>query len=102
MKTIELLCEHIDEELADAREYAELALEYKGGEPELAQTFYKLSSEEMNHMERLHDCVTFQIEKQRQAGTPIPSEMRALYAFLHKRHIVCAEKVKILQEMFKR
>lgn len=43
MKEIKLLMEHIEDELEDAHTYAELAVEYKHEDPELADLFYRLS-----------------------------------------------------------
>ena len=43
MKEIKLLMEHIEDELEDAHTYAELAVEYKHDDPELADLFYRLS-----------------------------------------------------------
>ena len=54
MKLIETLSEKISEEICDAKSYAELALENRETYPELAQTLYDLSVEEMGHMSRLH------------------------------------------------
>ena len=48
MKEIKLLMKHIEDELEDAHTYAELAVEYKHDDPELADLFYRLSGEEMN------------------------------------------------------
>lgn len=100
MKEIKLLMEHIDDELKDAHTYAELALEYKSANPDLAQMFCKLSAEEMNHMNSLHRAVVSHIEEYRkQKGAP-PADMMAVYEFLHKRDIEKAEKVGVLQGMY--
>ena len=53
MTEIKLLMEHVADELRDAHTYAKLALEYKASDPEMAELFYKLSCEEMNHMNLL-------------------------------------------------
>ena len=55
MKEIKLLMKHIEDELEDAHTYAELAVEYKHDDPELADLFYRLSGEEMNHTACGHD-----------------------------------------------
>ena len=77
MKEIKLLMEHIEDELEDAHTYAELAVEYKHEDPELADLFYRLSGEEMNHMNALHKAVVSHIEEYRkQKGEP-PAAMMA-------------------------
>ena len=102
MKEIKMLMEHVEDELKDAHTYAELALEYKEADPETAELFYKLSGEEMNHMNVLHKAVVRRIEEyRRQKGEP-PEAMMAVYEYLHKRDIEKAENVGVLQGMYKR
>ena len=102
MKEIKLLMEHIEGELKDAKTYAELALEYKAIDPETAELFYKISGEEMAHMNALHKAVLSHREGyKRKKGEP-PADMMAVYEFLHKRDIEKAERVGILQAMYKK
>ena len=102
MKMIELLSEHIEDELEDACTYINLALEYKDTDPETANLFYKLSQEEMTHMDALHKRVVACIEKYKQTKGEPPEGMKALYDFVHKREIAQAEKITNLQNMFKK
>lgn len=102
MKIIEILSEHIENELEDACTYARLALEYKDTEPEAANLFYKLSGEEMEHMEALHKRVVACIEKYKQSKGEPPAGMLALYEFLHKREIERAEKIVALQNLYRK
>lgn len=102
MTEIKLLMEHIEEELDDACTYAELALEYKATDPEMAQVFYKLSQEEMTHMELLHNSVVKHIDTYKREHGEAPTDMKAIYEYLHKRDIERAEKVMNLQGMYKR
>lgn len=102
MKVIELLSEHVEEELNDAETYAKLALEYKESDPELAQLFHKLSGEEMTHMDALHKSVISHIDAYKKLKGEPPEGMKALYDFVHKREIARAEKVANLQGMFRK
>lgn len=102
MKVIELLSEHIEDELNDACTYAKLALEYKETDPEMAALFNKLSQEEMTHMDALHKSVVSHIEAYKRLKGEPPEGMKALYDFMHKREIDRAEKITNLQNMFKR
>lgn len=101
MIVIGLLSEHIDDELEDACTYAKLALEYKDTEPELAQLFYKLSGDEMGHMEALHKNVVSHIEAYKKLKGEAPESMKFLYDFVHKREIARAGEVKRLHGLYK-
>jgi ferritin len=102
MKDIKLLVEHIEEELEDACTYAELALEYKHKDQDMAQMFYKLSTEEMNHKDMLHNQVTKLIAEHRRTTGEPPKEMMAVYDFMHKRFMDKAEKILNLQNLFRK
>lgn len=102
MKIIEILSQHIEDELEDACTYIKLALEYKDTEPEAANLFNKLSQEEMEHMEALHKRVVACIEKYKQTKGEPPAGMLALYEFLHKREIERVEKIVGLQGRFRK
>lgn len=102
MKKIKLLMEHIEDELCDAHAYAELALEYRTTDPETAELFYKLSGEEMNHMNALHKNVVRLIDAHRREKGEPPADMMAVYEYLHKRAIEKAGEVGALQGMYRR
>ena len=101
MKEIKTLMEHIEDELRDAETYAKLALEYKESDTETASVFFRLSGEEMSHMDMLHKRVAACIERHKQAKGAPPAEMMAVYDYLHKRNIEWAEKVGRLQGMYR-
>lgn len=102
MKKIETLVDKIDEELEDACSYIDLAHEYKDKDSELANLFYKLSNDEMTHMDMLHKQVKeIILAYKREHGEP-PVAMEALYNHLHKRHVEKAEKVVNKQNLYKR
>lgn len=102
MKIIELLSKHIEDELEDACTYIRLALEYKETDSEAASLFFRLSQEEMTHMEALHQNVVSHIESYRRLKGEAPEGMKAIYDFLHRREIEKAEKVARLQTMFRK
>lgn len=102
MKILELLSEHIEEELEDACTYADLAVKYKEDDPELAQLFYKLSQEEMTHMDALHNSVVKHIDAYKRDHGEAPAGMKALYNYLHNREAKKAEKVAVLQTLAKK
>lgn len=101
MKIIEKLSDMIEEEIADAGKYAECALHYKEEDPSLAEMFYKLSTEEMAHMNILHTKVVSIIEDYRKKNGDPPEVMMKLYEILHKKHIASAAAVKGMQSLYK-
>lgn len=100
MKIIKCLSIMIEDEIADAEKYAKKALEVKDSHPKTANLFYTLSTEEMKHMNLLHDEVVRLIEDYRAESGEPPASMMAVYDFLHQRHIEAAAKVRTLQAMF--
>ena len=101
MKIIQLVSDRIEEELEDAWWYAENAILYKEDCPHLADTFSRISEEEMRHMNLLHAEVVSLIEQYRKEKGEPPAEMLAVYDYLHKRQINKASEVKVLQGMYK-
>lgn len=101
MKIIKILSEKIKEEICDAKSYAKMAIEYKDEWPELSRTLYNLSTQEMEHMNLLHNEVTSIIKKYRETNGEPPVEMMAVYDYLHKEQIDNAAEVKVLQNMYK-
>lgn len=101
MKLIECLSELIEDEICDAERYADLALKWKTEEPDTADLFYELSTEEMGHMSKLHDEVAELIDEFRKEHGEPPKEMLFVYNYLHQRHIKDANKVKSKQELYK-
>lgn len=101
MKLIEKLSEKISEEIHDAKSYVKMAMEYRDEYPELGRLLYNLSTEEMDHMSRLHGAVVDIIEAYRKANGEPPAPMMAVYDYLHRQQIDKAADVKNLQTMYK-
>ena len=101
MKVIKCLAEKIEEELNDADAYIDLAMNWKGEEPETAALFCELSTEEMGHVDKLHADVTRLISEYRQENGEPPKEMLTLYNYLHEKHIAKAMRIKVKQGMYK-
>ena len=102
MKIIAELQKQIEEEIEDATKYAQKAVEYKSLYPETAELYFKLSGEEQNHMNALHKEVVRLIDNYRRDKGEPPAHMMAIYNHLHQREIEKAEKVGVLQAMYKR
>lgn len=101
MKVIEVVSDKINDELADAQEYAKLALELRDQYRSLADAYFMLSQEEMRHSMILHNEVAKLIEDYRKTNGEPPVTMQAVYDYLHKKSIEKAEKVKRYQAMYK-
>lgn len=100
MKLIEKLSEFIEDEIEGARNYAKAALELKDSKPELARIMYNHSLAELQHMNDLHECVVQVIDDYRKDKGEPPTNMRAIYEYLHSQHIDDAAEVRILQSMY--
>ena len=101
MMIIKKLSEMIGEEISDADKYISCALKHRDENPQLAETFFRLSLEEMQHMSLLHDQVTRIIEEYRRAKGDTPPSMMAVYDYLHEKHIEHAGEVKAKQMLYK-
>lgn len=101
MKIIRQLAEMIDEEIKDAEKYAKCALKQKDDYPDLADLFFRLSGEELSHMNLLHNAVVGLITDYRNQNGEPPPAMMAVYDYLHEQNIEKAAAVNQLQAMFK-
>ena len=100
MEIIKQISEKIDEELHDAEKYIKCAYKVDEEYPQLADTYYKLSLEEMKHVTMLHESVVSIIEEYKRSNS-VPPGMQTLYDYLHNRQIKWATKIKAKQEQFK-
>ena len=101
MKIIEKLSDKIADEIASAECYAKCALEYKEERPQLAETFYRIANEKMNHMGLLHTQVATIIDEYRKSKGEPPQGMQTLYEILHRKHIEQAAAVKGMLALYK-
>lgn len=101
MTIIKKLSEMIEEEIKDAEKYAKCALKHKEDHPALADLFNRLSGEELQHMNLLHDKVVDLIEDYKNEHGEPPEAMKAVYDYLHEKQIEEAANVKILRAMYK-
>lgn len=101
MKLIKDLSEMIEEEISDAEKYARCALRHKEDRPALADTFYKLSNEEIGHANLLHTQIVSVIEEYRKANGNPPDVMLTLYEIYHEKYIMGVATVKGILALYK-
>lgn len=101
MKIIKCLAELIEEELDDANKYIDLAMKWRQEEPDTADLFYELSTEEMGHSEKLHEEVQELIEEYRKENGEPPKDMMVLWDYLHEKHIETATRIRVKQGIYK-
>lgn len=101
MQQIRELSDHIEEELEDAEGYIKCAHKYKNHDRDLADMYYELSLQEVQHSMALHKQGVRLIEAYKAEGKTIPSAMQAVYDHLHEKHIEKAAQVKALQTQYR-
>lgn len=101
MTIIKKLSEMIREEIDDACRYADCALVHKDDNPQLAETFFRLSLDELQHMSQLHDQAVRIIEEYKRVKGEPPAAMMAVYEYLHEQNVKRAGEVKAKQMLYK-
>lgn len=97
MKKIKKYVEGIDEELNDAKNYIETALEYKASGDATRYARYKeMSTQELSHAMTLHDFAVQDIEKLRTVYPDVPQEMLDKW---DKAHVAYVEKAAWIRQM---
>ena len=100
MKIIEKVVDLIGEELCDAKRYIKLASKEKEHES-LSECFAALAEEEMGHAKKLHTEIEKLISELRDREGEPPAEMMAVYAYMHKKQIEKAAKIRSMIDDFR-
>lgn len=69
MDEMKMLFDYAVDEIMDARKYAEMALKYKDSDPDLAAMFHRMSGEELEHFNRLHQKLAESVDKVKEMRT---------------------------------
>lgn len=102
MEDIKCLMRHLKDEVKDAKCYIKDALAVKATNPETADLYYRLSGEELTHMNALHKDVVRLMEDYRREKGDVPESMMVLYQYLHGEAMEEVERVSVLREMYKK
>jgi len=97
LKIIKCLSDFIHEEIHDAEKYIKKALAIREEYPEAAEVLNLLSTEELKHMQMLHNQVVKIIENYRKEKGESPAAMLAVYDYLHEKFIEETKEVRLLQ-----
>lgn len=84
-----------------AKDHIEYAHEVKENYPSVAAAYYKLSLDEMSNVSAMHEQVVALIEMYKKEKGDPPERMMGRYEYIHEKHIQKANKIKILQGLFK-
>lgn len=87
MTRIKELVDGIDEELNDAKKYAEEYLTFKAkGNVEWAERYLEMAQDELKHAGYIHERAVAEIEELRKVYTP-PEEMLLKWSSDHKKYV---------------
>lgn len=94
-KILELL-DKIDDELEDAKEYAEDYLQHKAeGNIDLSNKYMEMSNDELKHASNIRDVAVEKIDELKRAFT-LPAEMEDIWGKKHSRYV---EKTAWIKQM---
>lgn len=101
MKIIARLSDDIERKIEQAECDIKTALELKDEFPTLAETYFKIASQELADMGVLHTHVASIIEDYKKKKGDPPEGMKLLYEILHKKHIQHTATVKSMLSLYK-
>lgn len=90
------------DEIQDAKKYAMLANQYKCNNRELADLYFKLSGEELDHMARLQAMAFRLLDQLRSSGQDPDGKIQAIVDHLHCRNLDAAADVGIMQGLYRK
>ncbi len=99
MTRIKNLVENIDEELCDAKKYAEMYVDFKAkNNMAWANKFKQLAQDELNHSMVMHDYTVQEIEELRKVYTP-PQDMLDKWEKDHKKYVEKSAWIKQMLQL---
>ncbi|MBO7250851.1 MAG: hypothetical protein J6V42_06215 [Clostridia bacterium] len=99
MRSIKKYVEAIDEEIEDAKEYAEKYVEEKAkGQMGIANRYKEMATDELKHATYLHEMAVAEIEQVSKVFKP-PVEMEKKWEEAHKEYVERAAWIKQMLAM---
>lgn len=98
MKEIKMLSIMMEEELNDAEKYIKEALHHKDDDRELAEMFFELSKQEVEHAHMEHAQAVRMIKGYNKEA---PAAMKAVWDYQHERMIEHEADIKRLMSMYR-
>lgn len=104
MKYIQDYVDRIDEELKDAKDYAEKyvysksLMQYRSGQYPDADYYKTMAMDELRHAEYLHEMSVREITRLREVYKPT-TEMQKVWDESHAKYVECAAWIKKMLEM---
>lgn len=96
----ELACD-IKRELKQAYKYACEAVKHKEQYHDLAQDYYRLASDALDHVDTLHKEAVAMIDKAKRSDVEIPKAMTEIWNWYHDLMIEDQAEVRRLLDMYK-
>lgn len=101
MKEIKELVEYIHEELEGAEGYEKKALKYKADDKPLAEMYHMIATQEMSHVDMLHNQVVKYINMAKASGQQVPTAMQAIWDWEHDKMVDYSARIKVMQDLYK-
>ena len=102
MKMIAEIVEDIREELEGAEHYAKKAIQYKGMDDRLSSMYATMASQELSHVDTLHEQAVRLIQAQRAEGKEVPAGMQAVWDWEHSHLMDRVARIKVLLDTARR
>ena len=99
MKMIAEIVEDIREALEGAEHYAKKATQYKGMDDRLSSMYATMGTQELSHVDVLHEQAVRLIQAQRAEGKEVPAGMQAVWDWEHSILVDKTAKIKVLLSM---
>ena len=101
MIEIEEISDKISEKIDSAEMYAKCALMKKDTRPQLAESYFKIATDDLGHVNLLHTQIVAIIDEYRKTKGEPPEAMQTLYNILHRKQIERAAAVRGILALYK-